>query len=111
MVEVARPTKERRPGLAIDDPLQYDAATVSGIARSKTPNSPVTSRTIVLVFPDLNTDNYTCKTVQRIANVLSAGPLPQGLRKSVNDLSRGVLMDDIVYIIALTAVRAKQMKG
>ena len=111
VVEAAKLAKEKRPDLAIDGPLQYDAATVPGVAKSKAPNSSVAGRATVLVFPDLNTGNCTYKAVQRTANVLSVGPLLQGLRKPVNDLSRGALVDDIVYTIALTAVQAKQMEG
>ena len=111
MVEAAKLAKEKRPDLAIDGPLQYDAATVPDVAKSKAPNSSVAGRATVLVFPDLNTGNCTYKAVQRTANVLSVGPLLQFLRKPFNDLSRGALVDDIVYTIALTAVQAKQMEG
>ena len=98
--------KERRPDLLIDGPLQYDAATVPSVAQSKSPGSPVAGRATVLVFPDLNTGNATYKAVQRAADVVSVGPMLQGLRRPVNDLSRGALVDDIVYTIALTAIQA-----
>ena len=84
-------------------------ATVPSVAKSKAPDSKVASQATVLVFPDLNTGNCTYKAVQRNANVLSVGPMLQGLRKPVNDLSRGALVDDIVYTIALTAIQAVQM--
>lgn len=100
--------QERRPDLLIDGPLQYDAATVQSVARSKAPNSPVAGQANVFIFPDLNTGNTTYKAVQRSANVVSVGPMLQGLNKPVNDLSRGALVDDIVFTIALTAIQAEQ---
>jgi phosphate acetyltransferase len=98
--------QERRPDLLIDGPLQYDAASVESVAQSKAPDSKVAGRATVLIFPDLNTGNTTYKAVQRSANVVSIGPMLQGLRRPVNDLSRGALVDDIIYTIALTAVQA-----
>jgi phosphate acetyltransferase len=98
--------KTRRPDILIDGPLQYDAASVESVARSKAPDSPVAGRATVLIFPDLNTGNTTYKAVQRSAHVISIGPMLQGLRKPVNDLSRGALVDDITYTIALTAIQA-----
>lgn len=100
--------KKMRPDLLIDGPLQYDAAFIPEVARSKAPNSPVAGRATVFIFPDLNTGNTTYKAVQRSANVVSIGPMLQGLRRPVNDLSRGALVDDIVYTIALTAIQATQ---
>lgn len=105
--EATRIAKERRPDLAIDGPLQYDAAITEDVARKKAPNSPVAGRATVFVFPDLNTGNTTYKAVQRSARVVSIGPMLQGLNKPVNDLSRGALVDDIVYTIALTAIQAE----
>ncbi|MEB3768269.1 phosphate acetyltransferase [Acinetobacter sp. MD2] len=102
--------KQRRPDLLIDGPLQYDAASVESVGRSKAPNSPVAGRANVFIFPDLNTGNTTYKAVQRSANVISVGPMLQGLNKPVNDLSRGALVDDIVFTIALTAIQAEQMR-
>lgn len=98
--------KAKAPDLLIDGPLQYDAASVMSVAKSKAPDSPVAGQANVFIFPDLNTGNTTYKAVQRSANVVSVGPLLQGLNKPVNDLSRGALVDDIVYTIALTAVQA-----
>jgi phosphate acetyltransferase len=98
--------KQRRPDLLIDGPLQYDAAAIDTVARSKAPDSPVAGKATVFVFPDLNTGNTTYKAVQRSADVISIGPMLQGLRKPVNDLSRGALVDDIVFTIALTAIQA-----
>lgn len=100
--------KKLRPDLLIDGPLQYDAAFIPEVARSKAPNSAVAGRATVFIFPDLNTGNTTYKAVQRSANVVSIGPMLQGLRRPVNDLSRGALVDDIVYTIALTAIQATQ---
>ncbi|MBZ8141621.1 phosphate acetyltransferase [Rubrivivax gelatinosus] len=105
--EATRLVRERRPELAVDGPIQYDAASVESVGRQKAPNSPVAGRANVFVFPDLNTGNTTYKAVQRSAGVISVGPMLQGLRKPVNDLSRGALVDDIVYTIALTAIQAE----
>lgn len=103
--------QQQRPELLIDGPLQYDAATTASVARSKAPDSPVAGQATVLVFPDLNTGNTTYKAVQRSANVISIGPMLQGLAKPVNDLSRGALIEDIVYTIALTAIQSQHNKG
>ncbi len=108
--EATRIAQERRPDLLIDGPLQYDAAAIESVAKSKAPDSKVAGKTTVFVFPDLNTGNTTYKAVQRSANVVSIGPMLQGLRKPVNDLSRGALVEDIVFTIALTAVQAKQVE-
>jgi len=105
--EATRIAKERCPDLLIDGPLQYDAAAIASVASSKAPDSPVAGKATVFVFPDLNTGNTTYKAVQRSANVVSVGPVLQGLKKPVNDLSRGALVDDIVYTIALTAIQAQ----
>jgi phosphate acetyltransferase len=104
--EATRIAREREPGLLIDGPLQYDAAAIASVGLQKAPNSPVAGKATVFVFPDLNTGNTTYKAVQRSANVVSVGPMLQGLRKPVNDLSRGALVDDIVFTIALTAIQA-----
>lgn len=102
--EATRLAQEKRPDLMIDGPLQYDAAVMADVAKSKAPNSPVAGRATVFIFPDLNTGNTTYKAVQRSADLISIGPMLQGMRKPVNDLSRGALVDDIVYTIALTAI-------
>ena len=106
--QATRIAKEKRPDLIIDGPLQYDAAVMEDVARSKAPNSPVAGKATVFVFPDLNTGNTTYKAVQRSADLVSIGPMLQGMRKPVHDLSRGALVDDIVYTIALTAIQATQ---
>ncbi len=101
--------RQLRPDLAIDGPLQYDAAIMPDVARAKAPRSPVAGQATVFVFPDLNTGNVTYKAVQRSAGVVSMGPLLQGLAKPVNDLSRGCLVEDIVFTITLTAIQAEQV--
>jgi phosphate acetyltransferase len=105
--EATRIARERRPDLPIEGPIQYDAAVDPEVARSKLPGSSVAGRATVLVFPDLNTGNNTYKAVQRSANAVAIGPVLQGLRKPVNDLSRGALVADIVNTIAITAIQAQ----
>ncbi len=109
--EATRLAQEKRPDLVIDGPLQYDAAIMEDVAKSKAPNSQVAGRATVFIFPDLNTGNTTYKAVQRSADLISIGPMLQGMRKPVNDLSRGALVDDIVYTIALTAIQSQQAEG
>jgi phosphate acetyltransferase len=104
--EATRLARAAQPELLLDGPLQYDAASVASVGRQKAPDSPVAGHATVFVFPDLNTGNTTYKAVQRSANCVSVGPMLQGLRKPVNDLSRGALVDDIVFTIALTAIQA-----
>ena len=104
--EATRIAQQKRPDLLIDGPMQYDAAVMESVARSKAPDSAVAGRATVFIFPDLNTGNTTYKAVQRSADVISIGPMLQGMRKPVNDLSRGALVDDIVFTIALTAIQA-----
>jgi phosphate acetyltransferase len=98
--------KQKAPELLVDGPLQYDAAMIESVAKQKAPNSPVAGKATVLIFPDLNTGNTVYKAVQRSANVLSIGPVLQGINKPVNDLSRGATVDDITYTIAITAIQA-----
>lgn len=111
VAEATRIAQERAPQLAIDGPLQYDAASVLSVGRQKAPNSKVAGQATVFIFPDLNTGNTTYKAVQRNANCLSVGPMLQGLAKPVNDLSRGALVEDIVFTIALTALQAASQKA
>ena len=96
-----------RPDLAIDGPLQYDAAVDAGVAHTKLPTSNVAGRATVFVFHDLNTGNNTYKAVQRSAGAIAVGPVLQGLRKPVNDLSRGCTVPDIVNTVAITAIQAQ----
>jgi len=98
---------ERAPDLPLEGPIQYDAAVDPVVARTKLPDSAVAGRATVFVFPDLNTGNNTYKAVQRSAHAVAIGPVLQGLRKPVNDLSRGALVEDIVNTVAITAVQAQ----
>ena len=100
---------ERAPDLALEGPIQYDAAVDPDVARTKLPDSAVAGRATVFIFPDLNTGNNTYKAVQRSAHAVAIGPVLQGLRKPVNDLSRGALVEDIVNTVAITAVQAQGM--
>ncbi|GAA3095981.1 phosphate acetyltransferase [Kribbella aluminosa] len=100
--------RERAPELAVEGPIQYDAAIDAAVARTKLPDSPVAGKATVFVFPDLNTGNNTYKAVQRSANAVAVGPVLQGLRKPVNDLSRGATVRDIVNTVAITAIQAQQ---
>ncbi|MCK5820071.1 MAG: phosphate acetyltransferase [Psychromonas sp.] len=106
--EATRIAQELRPDILIDGPLQYDAAVMENVAKNKAPESKVAGQATVFIFPDLNTGNTTYKAVQRSADLISLGPMLQGMRKPINDLSRGALIDDIVYTIALTAIQATQ---
>lgn len=106
--EATRLVRERRPDLLVEGPIQYDAAVEPSVAKSKAPGSPVAGRATVLIFPDLNTGNNTYKAVQRSAGAVAVGPVLQGLRKPVNDLSRGALVQDIVNTVAITAIQAQQ---
>ncbi|MFE9656013.1 phosphate acetyltransferase [Micromonospora sp. NPDC006431] len=107
--KVAAATKlvrERRPELLVAGPIQYDAAIDPQVAATKLPDSPVAGRATVFVFPDLNTGNNTYKAVQRSAGAVAVGPVMQGLRRPVNDLSRGATVPDIVNTVAITAIQA-----
>lgn len=99
--------REFYPGLEIEGPIQYDAAVDPEVARTKMPDSKVAGRATVFVFPDLNTGNNTYKAVQRSAGAVVIGPILQGLKKPVNDLSRGCLVPDIVNTVAITAIQAQ----
>ncbi|MFZ2164581.1 MAG: phosphate acetyltransferase, partial [Propionibacteriaceae bacterium] len=98
----------RRPDLALEGPIQFDAAVDPDVARTKLPNSPVAGKATVFIFPDLNTGNNTYKAVQRSSGAVAVGPVLQGLNKAVNDLSRGATVDDIVNTVAITAIQAAQ---
>lgn len=100
--------RERVPQLPVEGPIQYDAAIEPTVASAKLPGSEVAGRATVFVFPDLNTGNNTYKAVQRSAGAVAIGPVLQGLRKPVNDLSRGALVADIVNTIAITAIQAQE---
>ncbi|MGB7425305.1 MAG: phosphate acyltransferase, partial [Ornithinimicrobium sp.] len=98
---------ERAPELQVEGPIQYDAAVDPSVAATKLKGSTVAGRASVLIFPDLNTGNNTYKAVQRSASAVAIGPVLQGLRKPVNDLSRGSTVRDIINTIAITAIQAK----
>jgi phosphate acetyltransferase len=99
--------RARDPQLLVEGPIQYDAAVEPSVASTKMRGSPVAGRATVLIFPDLNTGNNTYKAVQRSAGAIAIGPVLQGLRKPVNDLSRGALVEDIVNTVAITAIQAQ----
>ncbi|MFE1952880.1 MULTISPECIES: phosphate acetyltransferase [Streptomyces] len=105
--EATELVRERRPDLKIEGPIQYDAAVEPSVAATKLPGSEVAGQASVLIFPDLNTGNNTYKAVQRSAGAIAVGPVLQGLRKPVNDLSRGALVGDIVNTVAITAIQAQ----
>jgi len=102
--------RARDPQLLVEGPIQYDAAIEPTVAATKLRDSPVAGRATVLIFPDLNTGNNTYKAVQRSAGAIAIGPVLQGLRKPVNDLSRGALVEDIVNTIAITAIQAQSVR-
>ena len=101
--------RQREPELLVDGPIQYDAAVEPSVAKTKMPDSEVAGRATVLIFPDLNTGNNTYKAVQRSAGAIAIGPVLQGLKKPVNDLSRGALVEDIVNTVAITAIQAQTL--
>ena len=101
--------RSRRPDLIIEGPIQYDAAVDPLVAKAKMPDSLVAGRATVFIFPDLNTGNNTYKAVQRSSGAVAIGPILQGLRKPVNDLSRGALVQDIVNTVAFTAIQAQAL--
>ncbi|MEU0424378.1 phosphate acetyltransferase [Streptomyces canus] len=105
--EATELVRQRRPDLKIEGPIQYDAAVEPTVAETKLPGSEVAGQASVLIFPDLNTGNNTYKAVQRSAGAIAVGPVLQGLRKPVNDLSRGALVSDIVNTVAITAIQAQ----
>lgn len=109
--EATKIAKEKAPHLLLDGPLQYDAAIDPEVARTKMPGNPVAGNANVFIFPDLNTGNNTYKAVQKTANAIAIGPVLQGLRKPVNDLSRGCSVADIVNTVAITAIQAQAEKG
>ncbi|MGD9732577.1 MAG: phosphate acetyltransferase, partial [Desulfamplus sp.] len=110
--EIARKKAEAvLPNLKIEGPIQYDAAVDASVAKTKLPNSEVAGAATVFIFPDLNTGNNTYKAVQRSSGAVAVGPVLQGLRYPVNDLSRGCTVTDIVNTVAITAIQAQSQKG
>lgn len=109
--EATKFARERAPDLLLEGPLQYDAAIDPEVAKTKMPDSPVAGKATVFIFPDLNTGNNTYKAVQRAADAIAIGPILQGLKKPVNDLSRGCTIADIINTVAITAIQAQAEKG
>ena len=105
--EATELVRERDPKLKVDGPIQFDAAIDPTVGKKKMPGSEVAGQATVFVFPDLNTGNNTYKAVQRSSGAIAIGPVLQGLRKPVNDLSRGALVRDIVNTVAITAIQAQ----
>ncbi len=102
---------QKRPDILLEGPIQYDAAIDPTVAKTKLPDSKVAGKATVFIFPDLNTGNNTYKAVQRAStDSLAIGPILQGLRKPVNDLSRGCTVHDIVNTVAITAIQAHASK-
>jgi phosphate acetyltransferase len=106
VTKATRIAQQRRPDLLIEGPIQYDAAVDADVARTKLPDSKVAGNATVFIFPDLNTGNNTYKAVQRTSGAVAIGPVLQGLKKPINDLSRGCLVPDIVNTIVITAIQA-----
>jgi len=107
--EATQKVKQKAPHLLIEGPIQYDAAINKEVAKKKLPDSKVAGEATVFIFPDLNTGNNTYKAVQRSSGAVAIGPVIQGLKKPVNDLSRGCLVADIVNTVAITAIQASQI--
>ncbi len=108
--EATEIVQQKYPNLPIAGPIQYDAAIDPNVAKIKMPNNPVAGSATVFIFPDLDTGNIAYKAVQRSANATAIGPVMQGLKKPVNDLSRGCTIDDIIDTVAITAVQAQGEK-
>jgi len=107
--EATQIIKKKRPDLLVEGPIQYDAAVDVGVARKKLPNSQVAGNATIFIFPDLNTGNNTYKAVQRASGAVAIGPVLQGLKKPINDLSRGCKVEDIVNTVAITAIQAQDL--
>ncbi len=106
VIEATKIAKEKKPELLIDGELQADAALIPSIGERKAPNSKIAGKANVLIFPDLNSGNIAYKLVERLAKAEAIGPISQGMRKPINDLSRGCSAEDIVNVVAITVLQA-----
>lgn len=109
VAQATKLVKEKAPEISVEGELQADAAIIPEIAKSKAPNSTIAGKANTLIFPDLNTGNISYKLVQRLAKAEAYGPLCQGIARPVNDLSRGCSSQDIVGVVAITAVQAQSL--
>ena len=109
VIEATKIAKEKKPELLIDGELQADAALIPSIGERKAPNSKIAGKANVLIFPDLNSGNIAYKLIERLAKAEAIGPISQGMRKPVNDLSRGCSADDIVNVVAITVLQAGEV--
>lgn len=109
VIEATKIAKEKRPELLIDGELQADAALIPSIGERKAPNSKIAGKANVLIFPDLNSGNIAYKLIERLAKAEAIGPISQGMRKPVNDLSRGCSAEDIVNVVAITVLQAGEV--
>ena len=109
IIEAAKIAKEKKPELLIDGELQADAALIPSIGERKAPNSKIAGKANVLIFPDLHSGNIAYKLIERLAKAEAIGPISQGMRKPVNDLSRGCSAEDIVNVVAITVLQAGEV--
>lgn len=109
VIEATKIAKEKKPELLIDGELQADAALIPSIGERKAPNSKIAGKANVLIFPDLHSGNIAYKLIERLAKAKAIGPISQGMRKPVNDLSRGCSVEDIVNVVAITVLQAGEI--
>lgn len=109
VIEATKIAKEKKPELLIDGELQADAALIPSIGERKAPNSKIAGKANVLIFPDLHSGNIAYKLIERLAKAKAIGPISQGMRKPVNDLSRGCSVEDIVNVVAITVLQAGEV--
>lgn len=109
VIEATKIAKEKKPELLIDGELQADAALIPSIGERKAPNSKIAGKANVLIFPDLHSGNIAYKLIERLAKAKAIGPISQGMKKPVNDLSRGCSVEDIVNVVAITVLQAGEV--